>query len=210
MTYFSVVLDTKLSAQCVELSPTCCVVRWLTAIQMLLQTCRMISLRCFITRVLCLMLIWGWQVHWFYTVSRKNVPFLACYNFDAHEWILIFFGRNQKTQSKAIKRRFTMPSQITCTSALPVKTGIYKNHFFSLNWNVLRTLPERKNCHLWYVWYRLTFVEIVRYSINTVHWLLLQAWRRTTPIFYTATDTVTDLANTEHVGNTQQDAMLPS
>ena len=24
----------------------------------------------------------------------KNVPPLACYNFDAHECILIFFGRN--------------------------------------------------------------------------------------------------------------------
>jgi len=24
----------------------------------------------------------------------KNVPPLVCYNFDAHEWILIFFGRN--------------------------------------------------------------------------------------------------------------------
>jgi len=24
----------------------------------------------------------------------KNVPPLACYNFDTHEWILIFFGRN--------------------------------------------------------------------------------------------------------------------
>jgi len=30
-----------------------------------------------------------------------------------------------------------------------------------------------------------TFVEIVRYLINTVHWLSLQAWRRTTPILYT-------------------------
>jgi len=29
-----------------------------------------------------------------YTVSQKNVPHLACYNFDAHEWILIFFVRN--------------------------------------------------------------------------------------------------------------------
>ena len=27
-------------------------------------------------------------------MSQKNVPPLACYNFDAHEWILIFFGRN--------------------------------------------------------------------------------------------------------------------
>jgi len=32
----------------------------------------------------------------------------------------------------------------------------------------------------------------------------------TAPIFYTATDTVTDLVNTEHVGNRQQDAMMPS
>ena len=35
----------------------------------------------------------------------------------------------------------------------------------------------------------------MRYLINAVHWLSLQAWQRTTPIFYTATDTVTDLAN---------------
>ena len=27
-------------------------------------------------------------------------------------------------------------------------------------------LPERKSCHVWCVWYRLTFVEIVRYFIN--------------------------------------------
>jgi len=30
----------------------------------------------------------------YYTVSQKNVTPLACYNFDAHEWIFIFFGRN--------------------------------------------------------------------------------------------------------------------
>ena len=56
----------------------------------------------------------------------------------------------------------------------------------------------------------LTFVEIVRYSINIVRWLLLHDWRRTTPIFYTATDTMTDMANTQYVGNRQQNAMLPS
>jgi len=28
-----------------------------------------------------------------YSVS-KNAPPLACYNFDAHEWILTFFGKN--------------------------------------------------------------------------------------------------------------------
>jgi len=57
---------------------------------------------------------------------------------------------------------------------------------------------------------RLTFVEIERYPINTVHWLLLHAWRRTTLIFHTAADNVTDLTNTEHVGNRKQDDMLPS
>jgi len=38
----------------------------------------------------------------------------------------------------------------------------------------------------------------------TVHWLILQAWWRTTPIFHTATDTVTDLAITEYVDNRQR------
>jgi len=31
---------------------------------------------------------------------------------------------------KAIKRRFTMPPQIACASALPVKTGQHDNHIF--------------------------------------------------------------------------------
>jgi len=70
-----------------------------------------------------------------------------------------------------------------------------KSHFHSIElcytYNApVRCLPET-NCHLWCVWQRLTFVEIVRYPTNTVHWLLLQAWR-TTPVFHTATDTVTD------------------
>jgi len=47
----------------------------------------------------------------------------------------------------------------------------------------------------------LTFVEIVRHPINAVPWLSLQAWLRTTPIFYATTDTVTDLVNREHVDN---------
>jgi len=29
-----------------------------------------------------------------YTVSQKNVSPMACYNFDSHKQILIFFGRN--------------------------------------------------------------------------------------------------------------------
>ena len=67
----------------------------------------------------------------------------------------------------------------------------------------------KRKCHLWCVWYRLIFVEIVRYPINTIHWLSLHAWWKTTLIFYTATDTVTDLVNVERAGNRQQDGMLP-
>ena len=69
-----------------------------------------------------------------YTVSQKNVQPLACYNFDTHEWILIFFGRNVTDKV----RRFTMPPQITCASALPGKTRKSENHI-SLNWIVLHT-----------------------------------------------------------------------
>jgi len=39
----------------------------------------------------CLAVSWAGTI---YTLCLKNVPPLACYNFDAHEWILIFFGRN--------------------------------------------------------------------------------------------------------------------
>ena len=45
-----------------------------------------------------------------------------------------------------------------------------------------------------------TFVETVRYSIPS-----LRLDEEQLPSFYTATDTVTDLVNTEHVGNRQQD-----
>ena len=66
----------------------------------------------------------------------------------------------------------------------------------------------KEKCHLWCVWQRLTFIEIVRYPINAVHRLSLQAWWRTTPIFYTATDTITDLVHRQRAGNRQQDAIL--
>jgi len=108
-----------------------------------------------------------------------------------------------------------MPPQVTCAFALPGKTGKCENHIFTqldcVTHNApVRYLPERKSCHLWCVWWRLTFVEILRHPINTVHWLSLQAWRRTTPMFYTVADTVTDLVHTEHVGNSRMRCFLPS
>jgi len=138
----------------------------------------------------------------------KNVQ--RCHNFDTHERILIFFGRdatdkvgNQMTLYYATANNF-------CFRDIWQNGETRKSHFFSLkcciswehcsDWAVLhnalvRCLPERKKCQLWCVWWRLTFVEIVRNSINIVHWLSLQTWRRTAPIFYTATDTLTDLVN---------------
>jgi len=76
------------------------------------------------------------------------------YNFDAHEWILIFFGRNvtdkvgnQKTLYHATSNNFCF-----CTTWQIAET---QKSYISLNWIVLhmhnapvRYLSERKNCHL--------------------------------------------------------------
>jgi len=67
-----------------------------------------------------------------YTPCLKNVPLLACYTFDTCERILIFFDRNV-TDQVAIKRRFTMPPEITCASALSGKIGKHENCIFHSN-----------------------------------------------------------------------------
>jgi len=70
-----------------------------------------------------------------------------------------------------------MPPQITYPSALPGKTRKHENHIFHsiglcYTHNApVRYLPERKKSHLWCVSQRLTFLEIERYPLNTVHWL---------------------------------------
>ena len=57
---------------------------------------------------------------------------MACYNFDTHEQILIFLAEMLRIKW-AIKRCFNMPSQITCGSVLPGKTGKHENHIFHSN-----------------------------------------------------------------------------
>jgi len=110
-----------------------------------------------------------------------------------------------------------MPPQITCASALPGKTWKHEYHTFHsiglcYTHNApVHCLPERKKMSsVMCLIASNTCWGSKIYPVNTVHWLLLQAWRRTTPTFCTATDSMTDLANTEHVSNTQQDAMLLS
>jgi len=121
-------------------------------------------------------------------VSQKNVPPLACYNFDTHKWILIFFGRNVTDKVGNQKTLYYATSSNLCFCTTWQNVVMQKSHFHSVGLCYThnaptRCLPERKNCHLWCVWKRVTFVEIVRYPINTVRWLSLKAWRRTTPIF---------------------------
>jgi len=66
------------------------------------------------------------------TLCLKNVPPLACYNFDTRERILIFFGRNV-TDKVSNQKHFTMPPPITSASALPGKAGKHENRIFHSN-----------------------------------------------------------------------------
>jgi len=82
-------------------------------------------------------------------VSQKDVPPLACYNFDAHDWILIFFGRNV-TDKVGNQKMLYYATSNTSASALPVKTGKHENHIFDsvalcyTHSAPERCLPERK------------------------------------------------------------------
>jgi len=66
----------------------------------------------------------------------KNVPPLACYNFDTHEWILILFGRNvtDKVGNQKTLYYTTLNNLCFCTTWQNRETR--KAHF-SLNWTVL-------------------------------------------------------------------------
>ena len=79
--------------------------------------------------------------HWptFYTVCQKNVPLMACYTFDTHEWILIFFGRNviDKVGNRKMLYYATSNNLCLCTTWQNEKTP--KSHFL-LNWIVLHTM----------------------------------------------------------------------
>ena len=91
-----------------------------------------------------------------YRVS-KNVPPLACCNFDAHEWILIFFGINitDKVSNQKTLYYATWNNSCFCTTR---QNGKHENHIFHsiglcYTHNALvRCLPERKYCHLWCDW----------------------------------------------------------
>ena len=60
----------------------------------------------------------------------KNVPPLACYNFDTREWSLTFFGRNVTDKVGNQKTLYYATSSNLCFS-LPGKTGKRENHIFT-------------------------------------------------------------------------------
>ena len=78
--------------------------------------------------------------HWptFYTVSQKNVPPLACYNFDAHEWIMMFFGRNVTDKVGNQKTLYYATSNNLCFCTTWQNAETRKSQI-SLNWIVLHT-----------------------------------------------------------------------
>jgi len=90
-------------------------------------------------------------------VSQKNVPPLACYNLDAHEWILIFFARNVTNKVGNQKTLYYATSNNLGFCTTWQNTETRKSHI-SLNWIVLHTQCTcalsswKKKCHLWCVW----------------------------------------------------------
>jgi len=68
----------------------------------------------------------------------KNVPPLTCYNFDTHEWILIFFGRNVTDKVGNQKTLYYATPNNLCFCSTCQNGETRKSHF-SLNWIVLHT-----------------------------------------------------------------------
>jgi len=63
----------------------------------------------------------------------KNVPPLACYNFDAREWILIFFGKNVTDKVCNQKALYYATSNNLCFCTTYQNGETWKSHF-SVNW----------------------------------------------------------------------------
>jgi len=88
-----------------------------------------------------------------YTPCLRKRPTFACYNFDAHEWILIFFGRNVTDKVCNQKTLYCATSNNLCFCTTWQNGEIRKSHFHSIGLcythnAAMRCLPERKNCHL--------------------------------------------------------------
>jgi len=63
----------------------------------------------------------------------KNVPPLVCYNFDAHEWILIFVDRSVTDKVGNQKTLYYATSNNLCFRTTWENAETRKSHI-SLNW----------------------------------------------------------------------------
>ena len=66
----------------------------------------------------------------------------------------IFFGRN--VTDKVDKRRFTMPPQITCASALPGKTRKQENHSYEF-WHLPQDTIDNASAATAHAPYHVTY-----------------------------------------------------
>jgi len=149
-----------------------------------------------------------------YTVS-KNVPLLACYNFDAHEWTLIFFGRNVTDKVGNQKTLYYATPKNLCFSTTCQNGKTRKSHI-SLNRIVLHTqcTCALSSCKKKMSSVMCLIASNICWDSNITHYYcpltFTPGLTKNNSHLLHSEDTVTDLANTEQMGNKQQDAMLPS
>jgi len=74
-----------------------------------------------------------------YTPCLKKRPNFVCYNFDAHKWILIFFGRNVTGNVGNQKMLYYAISNNLCFYTTWQNAKHENQSHISLNWIVLHT-----------------------------------------------------------------------
>ena len=115
-------------------------------------------------------------------MSQKNVPPLACYNFDVRESILTFFGRNVTDEACSQKRLYYATSNNLCFC-----TTTHHNHncFTALFWDHPgEPVPEE---NFWTLWCkgRLTEADILTVRLGATPSALTSAHLHHPPIFFT-------------------------
>jgi len=130
--------------------------------------------------------VWLWSC--IYTVSQKTSYLWLAITLTHVNWFWYFFGRNVTDKAGNQKMLYYLTTNNLCFCTMRQNKETRKSHF-SLKccisrercsgWTVLHapctsalSITERRIviC-LWCVWCPLHIVEIVRYPINTVHWL---------------------------------------
>ena len=97
-------------------------------------------------------------------MSQENVPNLACYNFDAHEWISIFFGRNVTDKVGNQKTLYYATSNNLCFCTTWQNAEIRKSHI-SLNWIMLHT-----QCTYVLSFWKIKLSSVMCLIVSNIRW----------------------------------------